>query len=507
MPGQTGPRSDRSSKSGRSSGRSASRFGASARRRRAIRRRSVDHAGQEAVIAAGPDRELVERVDVALDRLDLAEVRGEDRVDQAGGEGRGIEPAELALVADLRAERRRSRRSGSSWTVMTWFASDDDVELLAGRIGSSRVDRAEGQDDAVGETQDARPAILAGQAAQPFGLEPDRGGGGGEVARRRDVESIQRRRSCRSRSSGRRRGRPRDRRPSRHRGRPRSSTHEGQDPRGHDGDQRHRVFDDAHRAVVGVRLGRRRRRVCRIIDRGSCRWRVAWDPICSWGGTAPPGRPFGVGLRIVEARCQMRVCERTPRITVVAPWMALASRLDAEIRMTGACNQSSTSGQTTGGRSCLRSSRRGRLSAPRDATLARRPIGGIFHHVQANRARPRPRRLARRRHPGLQHPGRLDDRADPAADDRPGLDGAIGCGAVGCGAVDGAQRFLTPTIQRPGSPSGSGAFSCLKLVVTPSPRGHRARRTTPLYPEPATRAPRSAVRWMQCGRRSALSIQ
>ena len=79
--------------------------------------------------------------------------------------------------------------SGPSWTVMTWFGPTTmSSSLPVGPRGHLGVDRAEGQDDAVGETQDARPAILAGQAAQPLGLEPDRGRGGGEV---RDVAIVE----------------------------------------------------------------------------------------------------------------------------------------------------------------------------------------------------------------------------------------------------------------------------------------------------------------------------
>ena len=115
VPGQARTRSSWTSKSGRTIGESASRFGRSARRTTAIRCRSATTAAQEIAAAPQPERDLVERLDVALDAVDLAEIGDEHGVDEPGHEGTGVEFAESALVLELLLEvldRGRAVRRG-----------------------------------------------------------------------------------------------------------------------------------------------------------------------------------------------------------------------------------------------------------------------------------------------------------------------------------------------------------------------------------------------------------
>ena len=67
----------------------------------AMRWRSATTADRKSPPPRRSQRDLVEGLDVALDAVDLAEIGAEDRVDETGHEGPGVELAEAALVLEL----------------------------------------------------------------------------------------------------------------------------------------------------------------------------------------------------------------------------------------------------------------------------------------------------------------------------------------------------------------------------------------------------------------------
>ena len=141
-----------------------------------------DHDGlEEARVGLVPDGDLVEGVDVALDRLQLAEVGGEDRVDQARDEGRRIEPPDELLVVDLRAELidRPERPVVDGDDVI---GAEDDVQFVAGGSGVIGFDGPEGHDDPVGQAQEARPAVHPAEAPETLAVEADCGPGPSELS-------------------------------------------------------------------------------------------------------------------------------------------------------------------------------------------------------------------------------------------------------------------------------------------------------------------------------------
>ena len=105
------------SKSGRTRGISASRFGVSERAdHRDPLAQDDDLVEERVVVLLRSQGDRVEPVDLALDRLDLGEIAGDHGVDQAGDQRSGVEEPEVAFVPELLLElgdRVRSGRRGS----------------------------------------------------------------------------------------------------------------------------------------------------------------------------------------------------------------------------------------------------------------------------------------------------------------------------------------------------------------------------------------------------------
>jgi hypothetical protein len=91
-------------------------------------------------------RELVELLDLALDALDLAEVRREHGVDETGHERTRVEQAQLALAADLLAELAYCRE-GTVVDGDDEVLPDHDVQLAPDEallpLRAGAVDRGE----------------------------------------------------------------------------------------------------------------------------------------------------------------------------------------------------------------------------------------------------------------------------------------------------------------------------------------------------------------------------
>ena len=108
---------------GRPSVENASRWGASVRRTRPIRRRRATMAARTSSPVPAVERPLVELVDLALDALDEEEVADEHLVDERRDEVAGGRGRRGAVSPSMPSRNRSSASTCPSWTVRTTFAT------------------------------------------------------------------------------------------------------------------------------------------------------------------------------------------------------------------------------------------------------------------------------------------------------------------------------------------------------------------------------------------------